>query len=116
MEQEPLFPSEEPKPLKPWQRPYSLYDGMAPHEGSATSFAAAASMMPHLGAIQEREYEAICDAGERGMTDDELEHRLGLRHQTASARRRELYLLGLIKEGGFRNTTSGRKATVWVKR
>jgi len=49
-----------------------------------------------------------------GLTDEEIEHTLNLKHQTASARRRELVLGGLIHDSGqTRKTTSGREATVW---
>ena len=52
-----------------------------------------------------------------GFTDDELEVRLALLHQTASARRRALVQKGLIVDSGeTRPTRSGRKATVWVLR
>jgi len=50
-----------------------------------------------------------------GATDDEIEVALGMRHQTASARRRDLVLSGLAKDSGKRRKTrSGRSATVWV--
>jgi hypothetical protein len=49
-----------------------------------------------------------------GLTDDELEQATGWRHQTVSARRRELVLLGKVKDSGKRRPTrSGRSATVW---
>lgn len=44
----------------------------------------------------------------------EVEQGLDLRHQTASARIRELYLKGYIMDSGERRLTdSKRKATVW---
>ncbi len=50
-----------------------------------------------------------------GFTDDELEEVMNLRHQTLSARRRELVLQCRIKDSGLRRKTrSGRTATVWV--
>lgn len=48
------------------------------------------------------------------MTCDEVEIVTGLKHQTASARIRELALKGLIKDSGKRRLTrSGRKAVVY---
>ena len=50
-----------------------------------------------------------------GATDDDLERCLGMRHQTASARRRTLELKGLIvKTDRTRPTRSGRQAAVYV--
>jgi len=54
-------------------------------------------------------------AGEDGLTCDEVELQLYLRHQTASARVRELAQKGHIKDSGERRATrSGRTAIVWV--
>jgi site-specific DNA-methyltransferase (adenine-specific) len=51
-----------------------------------------------------------------GMTCDEIEERLGLRHQTASARVNELMTEGRIVDSGKRKETrSGAKAIVWVE-
>lgn len=49
-----------------------------------------------------------------GITTDELEERLGLSHQTASARVSELKKMGLIetRDGVFRPTRSGKRAAV----
>ncbi len=52
-----------------------------------------------------------------GATCDEIEQALGLRHQTASARCRELVLSGhLIRTDRRRKTRSGRAAAVLVAR
>ena len=52
---------------------------------------------------------------ERGMTDDELEVTLKMRHQTVSACRRELVKKELVvPSGDTRPTRSGRKANVWT--
>ena len=51
---------------------------------------------------------------ERGMTDDELEVTLKMRHQTVSACRRGLVKKDLVvASGDSRPTRSGRKANVW---
>jgi len=50
----------------------------------------------------------------KGATCDEVEAALSLSHQTASARIRELFQDGSIRDSGLRrNTRTGRKATVW---
>jgi len=50
-----------------------------------------------------------------GATCDDVEVALGMKHQTASARIRELAQIGLIASRGVRKTRSGRNATVWMK-
>jgi parvulin-like peptidyl-prolyl isomerase len=53
--------------------------------------------------------------GAGGATDDEIEQALDLAHTTASARRRGLYLEGLVVWcGSTRPTRSGRPANVWL--
>ncbi|MDR7037365.1 putative transcriptional regulator [Methylobacterium sp. BE186] len=83
--------------------------------GSDTSERAAdriAGSVSHLRKV-------VLDAIERassGMTCDECEHVTGLRHQTCSARVRELVQLGLIKDSGARRPTrSGRNARVYLR-
>jgi hypothetical protein len=47
-------------------------------------------------------------------TCDELERRVGLSHQTCSARLRDLFLEGaIVRTGTRRPTESGRMAAVW---
>ncbi len=77
--------------------------------GSETSEAAAASMKPRAAAIRERVYGVIVGAGAAGATCDEVEELLGLRHQTASARVRELVLAGRIVKAQW-VTTAGNAA------
>jgi len=48
-----------------------------------------------------------------GLTCDEVEELLHIKHQTASARIRELALTKRIEPIGGRPTRSGRKAVVW---
>jgi hypothetical protein len=62
--------------------------------------------------IQERVLSSLASDGH--ATDDELEQRLDLRHQTLSAARRGLVKSGLVEPSGkTRPTRSGCKATVW---
>ena len=50
----------------------------------------------------------------KGATCEELEKATGLKHQTCSARLRDLYLAGAIERTGtLRPTSSGRMAAVW---
>lgn len=50
-----------------------------------------------------------------GATDWEVERALNLSHQSASARRRELVLRGLVRDSGnTRMGGAGRKISVWV--
>lgn len=110
-----MFPDE--AVLKPWQSPGPQYPTGAPHEAASdTSQAAGASILPVLGTLQQRVYQAIVTAGKRGLTDDELERATGLRHQTASARRRELVLAELLDRVEQRPTSSGRMAWAWRSR
>jgi hypothetical protein len=92
------------------------YAGSPPFvRGSDTSKAAADSVEADTPTLRERVYAAIKGYEDRGATDDCIEQQLKLRHQTASARRRELQLLGMVVDSGRRRETrSGRKATVWV--
>ena len=81
--------------------------------GSDTSTAAGASIAPHLGALQARVLRLIRGTA-AGVTDDDLERLTDLRHQTVSARRRELVLAGFVYDTGERRrTSSGRLAAVW---
>ena len=83
--------------------------------GSDTSKAAGNSIEGVAESIRGRVYSRILDCGLAGSTDDELEVTLGLRHQTASARRRELVLMDVVFDSGARRQTrAGRNAIVWL--
>lgn len=94
---------------------YVLYGGLPPHEAAETSVAAAVEIEEHSGALRQQVKAFIRQAGLEGATDDEIEEALNMRHQTCSARRRELVLLGEVIDSGWRRKTrSGRKAIVWA--
>ena len=77
-----------------------------------TSRQAAASIKPHLSRLQVDILNLVI--ARNGVTCDEVERSLELRHQTASARIRELASSGLIQDSGTkRKTSSGRTAVVW---
>ena len=62
-------------------------------------------------------YEHICLYGTYGATCDEIEHRLGLLHQTASCYITCLTREGLIEASGqTRAARSGRNVTVWTRK
>jgi Fic family protein len=96
---------------------------LAPHvDGSDTSEAAAAAIQPHLSALQAEILETIKRHDQMvwlglpwpGLTCDEIEQILDMKHQTVSARILELRRKGLIEDSGERRKTrSGRKAVVW---
>jgi hypothetical protein len=85
-----------------------------PSNGSPTSVAAAASMVPHTARLRRQVYDANAAAGAEGRTCDELEAQLGLRHQTCSGRCTELRIAGKIVGAGVRKTRSGRHAVIWT--
>ena len=92
-----------------------LYDGDPPHEDVDTSIGASKKIKRRARSIRERVYRWGVNCGWNGFTDDECEGVLGLRHQTASARRRELVLEGRMEwSGRYRPTRSGTKARVWT--
>ena len=80
--------------------------------GSDTSEAAALSIEPLAGSLRAIVLSTLRVGG--AMTCDEIEVELAMRHQTASARIRELALAGHIYDDGQRRKTrSGRFAVVW---
>jgi hypothetical protein len=91
------------------------YGGQAPNNGVDTSKEAGASVQAILGALQAKVLRYIRSRGEDGATCDEVEAHLNMRHQTASARVRELVLKeGILYSGNKRRTRSGRNARVYV--
>lgn len=86
----------------------------APWSDAQTSLEAARSIEPHVARLERQVMTALSEAGEKGLCDHELEQVTGLQHTTASARRRELVLKGLVVETGERRATpSGRSAKAW---
>jgi hypothetical protein len=82
---------------------------------SETSRAAAESIAYQSPRLRDLVHAQIFRCGLRGATNDELEDAMALRHQTLSARVRELVLLGRVEDSGERRKTrSGRLATVWI--
>lgn len=81
-------------------------------EDCDTSVAAADSVEVLAPTIRSKILKHIASVGQ--VTCDEVEVAFGLRHQTASARVRELTMLGeIIDTGERRKTRSGRTARVY---
>ena len=86
-----------------------------PFSEPTTSLEAAVSLAARVHTMRGRVLELIASRGALGATDDEIEVSLDMRHQTASARRRELVLNGSIVFSGMkRKTRSRRNAQVWI--
>ena len=84
--------------------------------GSETSRSAAESIQPAAQSLRSQVLACVVDAGDAGRTCDEIEALLSGRHQTISARVRELSQRGFIKRNGnVRKTRSGRNAAVYVE-
>lgn len=82
--------------------------------GSDTSEAAARSMLAGHADLQSRVLDYVTRCAATGATCDEVETGMGLLHQTAAARLRELELAGRVrKTEQRRKTRSGRSATVY---
>ena len=101
--------------IKPW--PFNNNSNPTlPHvKDSGTSRAAADSMVAHARPMREQVFEYIKAQGERGATDDEIEVALGMRHQSASPRRRDLEKKyeAIYLTNETRPTRSGRQAGVY---
>lgn len=86
-------------------------------EGSPdTSVAAARLIAPKAGSVRRQILDqlAVVPEVQRGLTDEELEHRLRARHTTVSSARNWLAERGWIADSGYvRATSSKRDAVVW---
>jgi hypothetical protein len=93
---------------------YPLFTQRAPAaRGSITSAQAADSLGPAtLNALQRKVLDLL-KATPDGLTDEEMQRRLGMNPSTQRPRRIELARRGLIVTGGTRKTASGRNADVW---
>lgn len=82
-----------------------------------TSVAALISISDIRGELKRRVFRALTAFGKTGATCDELELTLDMRHQSLSARVRELWQEGWIRRTDrTRHTRSGRLAAVYVVR
>ena len=97
----------------------SLWDRIpAPAHRNApdgTSEVAAEKIESEAPTLRAKVYAMIRLAGEHGVTDEEGESWLEMRHQTYTPRRGELVRLGLVVDSGQRRKTRGnRPAAVWI--
>jgi hypothetical protein len=82
-------------------------------KATATQKAAAAKVYPKSGTIKRRILSLITE--KNGLTDEELELALGMKHQTVSASRNALMNSGwIIDSGHTRKNLNGNHATVWI--
>lgn len=110
MTQLPLLAGDMPSPSEP----YTLRGGLPPHNQSATSIAAAESVVPKANAglwVVLRYVAAHVD----GATRDAIEVGTGMRIPVVCARVDDLLKLGMLEEPGTIGLTrSGRKAKLLV--
>ena len=84
-------------------------------QGSDTSLIAAASVSLSTASLRLRILRRVRESVGEGMTCDEVEDVMKLRHQTASARIRELVQDNKLVDSGYRRLTrSNHPATVWM--
>lgn len=82
---------------------------------SATSREAAIEIYPKAGTLRASVYEALAQAGDAGLTDEQIGQQIRMGGNTVRPRRVELVEKGLVRDSGRRRETgSGRKAVVWV--
>ena len=83
------------------------------HGGNPQSEAANLAIDPYKGSLRDRIFRLIEIAGLRGVTCEEIEVELALKHQSVSARISELAKDRLISDSGKRRENVSRvKATV----
>lgn len=97
----------------------SQYIGGCPFAASPgatdTSAAAAQAIDMSVGYLQRVALRAIRDAGDRGLTTNELAALVPIGRESIQPRTSELRSMGLIKDIGARRlNANGKKAIVWV--
>lgn len=86
----------------------------APHSNETTSLEAAMRITVRLAHLENVVMHAILQRAD-GITDEEIELATGLKHQTATARRRGLVIYGLVRDSGrTRALSTGRRGIVWT--
>jgi transcription initiation factor IIE alpha subunit len=85
-----------------------------PGDAAETQIASAMEIQPTSGRERIRVLTVIADAGDRGLTDEEIQTLLEMNPSTERPRRVELVERGWVqKTGARRRTRSGRSAVVW---
>lgn len=96
------------------EAPLPLFTQRAPAvNGSITSAQAADALTPATLNAMQRKVLALLQATPDGLTDEEMQRRLGMNPSTQRPRRIELMRLGLVVRCGVRKTASNRNADVW---
>lgn len=82
---------------------------------SETSIAAAVAIAPQVNELQAIALGFFLQAGEQGLTDEQLSDLMRRGGSTARPRRIELVEKGLVRDSGrTRPGRSGKKMTVWT--
>lgn len=93
----------------------TAYPDAPGHRGVDTSMAAAEALAPKLGRLQRMTEAAIRDAGDSGLTADEVAARLKMDRWSVQPRTSELRRKGIIRDSGQRRRNiTGKAAIVWV--
>jgi hypothetical protein len=93
----------------------TVYPNAPGHRNVGTSVAAADVLAPKLGRLQRMAEVAIREAGQAGLTADELAARLNMDRWSIQPRTSELARRGLIRDSGRRRlNATGRYAIVWI--
>ena len=93
----------------------NVYPDAPGHRNVDTSVAAAIALAPKLGRLQRMAHRAIREAGQRGLTADELAEQLGTDRWSIQPRTSELRRKGLIRDSGQRRSNvTGKQAIVWI--
>lgn len=93
----------------------NVYPYAPGHRNVDTSIAAAVALAPKLGRLQQMAWEAIRDAGQHGLTADELAALLRMDRWSIQPRTTELKRQGLIRDSGQRRkNATGKMAIVWI--
>lgn len=80
-----------------------------------TSIEARKKILPTIGTLQRQVYDYLCQRGDLGATDEEIQKSLDMNPNTQRPRRVELQRAGeVVDSGRTRKTQSGRSAAVWV--
>jgi hypothetical protein len=82
--------------------------------GTEMSHLSADDVRPISGPVRIRVLRAIAGFGERGASDEMIEQFLVMKHQSVSARRRELALSGFVEVVGKAVNSSGSQAQLWA--
>jgi hypothetical protein len=92
-----------------------VYPDAPGHRGVETSVEAADAIAPVAGRLQRLALATIRDAGDAGLTADELAARLGMDRWSVQPRTSELRRKQLIRDSGQRRrNATGKRAIVWT--